>query len=96
MSNWRPEGWRNHYTSGELCSIQDSIYGERAFEQGADAMLEAIRNQMRCGWSDEISDDSHEIEASVDGKRGKFYFIPDEAIMNKETIMKLFYAKKVK
>jgi len=39
MSNWRPEEWRNPYT----VNPQLKDYPKNAFEQGADAMLEAIK-----------------------------------------------------
>lgn len=38
MSKWRPEGWENPYT----VNPQLKDYPKNAFEQGADAMLEAV------------------------------------------------------
>lgn len=40
---WRPDKWGNPYKSGILMSISESVHGEPAYEEGADAMLAALR-----------------------------------------------------
>ena len=65
-SSWRPEGWskRNYYGSTVNDVDIDEIY-----EAGADAMLEALRNNQWCPF------DTSVLRADF---RGKVVIIPDQ------------------
>jgi len=45
MSKWRPEGWINPYLQQDE---RGDYVNSRVYEAGADAMLEALRNNQWC------------------------------------------------
>ena len=66
--NWRPEGWLNPYLQqDEVGSWVDS----RCFEAGADAMLEALRNNQWCPFDNSVMSVKFE---------GRIVIIPDDEV----------------
>lgn len=47
MSAWRPEGWKNPYPESDMPEFPE--IGKRAFEAGADAMIEAVCEEIEKG-----------------------------------------------
>lgn len=93
MTNWRPNGWENPYGLCEGCNdchwSGDNCDGDymehEAYEHGADAMLEALReepvsitrmiNMVVNGGAVVPSKSDGEY---YQGKKGVFVFIPDK------------------
>jgi len=46
MSNWRPEGWATHSVKSYTHKDAKDCTGREIFEAGADAMLEAISEEI--------------------------------------------------
>lgn len=94
-TKWRPEGWKNPYYSHSngdaLMSMSEALYEpdkHKAFEAGADAMLEALkvrsgsRPMLRATERVDISYDPLTRRHVHIGERvigdGKWVFIPDD------------------
>ena len=43
ISNWRPDNWVNPYGGKSSQSVDYLIFERKAFEKGADTMLEALK-----------------------------------------------------
>lgn len=69
MTNWRPEGWENPYLTDVFDPKYESpmMYEHDAFEEGADAMLEALKNLPRQSF----------VSTTPVIKSGFYIFIPD-------------------
>ena len=93
---WRPkENWVNPYgikIYGAFVNKKESEY--KAFEAGADAMLEALKKKAihirhpQAGWVDvtsNLSEIAHDM--GIYGKAGYLTFIPEEEV--KECLKKL-------
>jgi len=61
-NSWRPEGWENPYT----VNPQLKDYPKNAFEQGADAMLKAISEEIE----KELNGREEDMIADIDYKEG--------------------------
>jgi len=86
MSNWRPEGWRNHLAPGK--AKYDTWYPKQpcdqcwtAFESGADAYGEALKKE---GYHSDMPMDEELLRfiahtaVKYSGKPGTWVFIPDD------------------
>ena len=69
MTKWRPDGWRIPYNESKNRTFAESVKLRTAYEAGADAMLDAIRD---LGWGEsggftsvELPNDPPEVEIKV-------------------------------
>jgi hypothetical protein len=67
--NWRPEGWKNPIR--EINNGHHRVLGVAVFEDGADAMLEALKKDYKFM-------DIHDKEWYLTRTGGTWVFIPDE------------------
>lgn len=79
--SWRPEGWENPHIMCEECNdchwggdnCDGDMFEHEAYEAGADAMLEGLKNKQRVKIY-EINDPT--VEMPVEG--GTLIFIPED------------------
>jgi hypothetical protein len=84
MTKWRPEGWENPYPTmqqmREFHADKAFFYDPQcrnAFDAGADAMLEALKQQF-----DSEHLESYQTHNMCNGCPGTWVFIPDEEVTN--------------
>jgi hypothetical protein len=92
MSKWRPEGWLNPYTIPiysnkilteiEIKAVYNSQRGEPgAFEAGADAILEALRQRgFHVDNDASFTSLGEHATLSNKGNTGDYIFIPDDEV----------------